>query len=74
MTDDELTHRIESLETRLTHQETALEELTRALLTQDQLIREQAESIKRITSQLRALAPSPLAFQEEETPPPTPHY
>jgi uncharacterized coiled-coil protein SlyX len=71
MTDDELNIRIELLETRLMYQESALEELTRTLLGQEQLIREQAETIKRVTAQCRALLPAPLGPPADETPP---HY
>ncbi len=72
MTDDEFSMRIEMLENRLMHQEAALEELTRILLTQEERIREQSETIKRLREHVRALLPSQLALPEEETPPP--HY
>jgi SlyX protein len=72
MTDDEFSRRMEMLENRLMHQEATLEELTHSLLTQEERIREQSETIKRLSEHVRALLPSPLALPEEETPPP--HY
>jgi SlyX protein len=72
MTDDEFSMRIEMLESRLMHQEAALEGLTRTLLTQEERIWEQSETIKRLSEHVRALLPSHLALPEEETPPP--HY
>ena len=72
MTDDELSRRIELLENRLMHQEAALDELTRILLSQEEQIREQSETIKRLGEHVRALVPSLLALPEQETPPP--HY
>jgi SlyX protein len=72
MTDTELTNRIEMLETRLMHLEDALDELTRTLLKQEKLVAEQAETIKRLETRIRTLAPPELAQPGEETPPP--HY
>jgi len=51
----ELSERLEVLELRYAHQEAALEELTRTLLAQEQLIRRQAEQLQRMEHQLRAL-------------------
>ena len=64
--------RIETLEIRSTHQEAALEELTRTLLEQERQVRVQAEALRRLEAQLRAATPAPLATREEEGPPP--HY
>jgi SlyX protein len=72
MTDDELSLRIERLESRLMHQDAALEELTRMLLAQEERIREQSEMLKRLREHLRTFLPSPIAPPEQETPPP--HY
>jgi len=72
MADIELQARLETVEIRLAHQEAALDEMTRALLEQERLIREQAETIKRLEVQLRASAASMIASRDEETPPP--HY
>jgi SlyX protein len=72
MPDSELLARIEALEIRATHQDAALDELTRTLLDQERVLREQAESLRRLELQLRAATPSPIATRDEETPPP--HY
>ena len=72
MTEEESSMRIERLESRLMHQEAALEELTRIQLAQERQIRKQSEMIKRLSEHVRALVPSQLALPEEETPPP--HY
>ena len=72
MTDTNLAARIELLETRLAHQEVAIEELTRTLLGQERLVREQAATIKRLESLIRALNPSTVEPPVEDSPPP--HY
>jgi len=72
MTENELRSRIEDLEIRLMHQEAALEELSRASVSQEQMLSAQTELIRRLEQQLRSLTPSPLASPDEETPPP--HY
>ena len=64
--------RIESIEVRLMHLEAALDEMTRALLQQEQLSRTQAASIERLEAQLRGLAAAYPAGPESEPPPP--HY
>lgn len=68
----ELLARIEDLEIRLSHQEAAIDELTRTVLTQERAIHEQAEALRRLERQLRAALPSPVAAPEDESPPP--HY
>lgn len=72
MTDTELTARIETLESRLMHQEATLEELTITLLKQERLVAELAETIKRLETIIRTRLPDNLAQPGEETPPP--HY
>ena len=72
MTEEESSMLIDRLESRLMHQEAALEELTRIQLAQERQIRKQSEMIKRLSEHVRALLPSQLALPEEETPPP--HY
>lgn len=68
----ELRARIESLEIRSAHQEAALDELTRTLLDQERLLREQAALLSRLEVQLRDATPAPVASRDEEIPPP--HY
>ena len=64
--------RLDDIETRLMHQEYALDELTKTLLMQEKIIKEQAETIRRMEIQLRALTPPDIqSGGGEETPP---HY
>ncbi|MGD2137252.1 MAG: SlyX family protein [Gammaproteobacteria bacterium] len=72
MNDDALHEHMEALETRLMHQEAAIEELTRTLLDQAQQLRRQADSITRLETMLRGLADTNPARPGDEPPPP--HY
>jgi uncharacterized coiled-coil protein SlyX len=71
-TEDELTPRIERLETRLMHQEAALDELTRTLLEQEQLVRTQGEVIRKLEMLVQRFSATDLTAAEDTTPPP--HY
>jgi len=71
MTDEEIGARLETLEVRYAHQESALEELTRTLLGQEQQVRVLTQLVQRLETQLKALA-HPGAASHDETPPP--HY
>jgi SlyX protein len=68
----ELDTRIESLEARLMHQEAAIDELTRTLLLQEQLVSRQAATIERLEAQLRSLSTAGITPPGEDGPPP--HY
>jgi len=72
ITENRLTARIEILETRLMHQEAALDELTRTLLAQEQLLRSQGETIRKLEALVQRLSPADTASAEDNTPPP--HY
>jgi len=72
MSTHELQQRIESLEIRLMHLDAALDEVTHALLQQEQLGRAQAKTIERLEQQLRGLSSAGLAVPEADPPPP--HY
>ena len=72
MTDTDMKLRIESLESRVMHQDAALDELTRTLLNQEQLLNRQAEVIKRLEENLRGLAAAAPGGAADEPPPP--HY
>jgi len=72
MNDTDLDVRIESLETRLMHQEAAIDELTRSLLLQEQLVTRQAATIERLEAQLRSLFAADITPSGEDGPPP--HY
>jgi len=71
MTDRDFDARLETLEVRYAHQESALEELTRTLLNQEQQVRALMQLTERLETQLRALAPSGAGLHDEEPPP---HY
>ena len=72
MSDDELTSRIEALEIRLMDQEASIEEMTRTLLNQEQLLRLQQETIERLERLLQSLSAGSINRPGEEPPPP--HY
>jgi len=72
MDNTDLDARIESLEARLMHQEAAIDELTRTLLLQEQLVSRQGASIERLEAQLRSVSITNITPPGEEGPPP--HY
>ena len=72
MSDDELTSRIEALEIRLMDQDASIEEMTRTLLNQEQLLRLQQKTIQRLEQVLQALSAGSINRPGEEPPPP--HY
>ena len=72
MSDDELTSRIEALEIRLMDQDASIEEMTRTLLNQEQLLRLQQEIIERLEQLLQSLSAGSINRPGEEPPPP--HY
>jgi len=67
----ELSERLEVLEMRYAHQEAALEELTRTLLGQEQVIRQQTEQLLRLEQQVRAVQGGVGGTPADEKPP---HY
>ncbi len=71
MTNKESDARLETLEVRYAHQESALEELTHTLLKQEQQVRALADRVERLETQLSALAPSGADSHGEQPPP---HY
>ncbi len=71
MTNKEFDARLETLEVRYAHQESALEELTHTLLKQEQQVRALADRVQRLETQLSALAPSGADSHGEQPPP---HY
>jgi len=64
--------RVTELEERLTHQEAALEALTRTTLEQQQALAQLGGQIEQVIALLRELAPSATGPESEEPPPP--HY
>lgn len=71
MNDAEMGARLESLEIRYSHQESALEELTRTLLAQEQLIKHQQEKIEHLERLLKSMESGAAAMPQDEKPP---HY
>ena len=72
MNDTDLIARLELLETRLMHQEASLDEVTRTLLRQEQLVNRQLQAIETLQSQLQTLTDAGSSTASEEPPPP--HY
>lgn len=62
--------RITNLEIRITHQESSIDELTRTLLIQEDMIRKLQQELENIRSQVKEV--SVIAHASEEVPPP--HY
>jgi SlyX protein len=71
MNETDLTGRLEALEVRYAHQEAALEELTRTVLAQEQLIRLQAEQLGPLQHSVRAMLGGAADAVADERPP---HY
>ena len=72
MSADDLTDRLEALELRLMDQEAAIDEITRTLLDQEQLLRLQQQAIERLEQLLQSLSAGSINRPGEEPPPP--HY
>jgi SlyX protein len=71
MTESDLAQRLEALEVRYAHQDASLEELTRTVLAQEQLIRLQAERLARLERAVSAMPGSAGNAPADEKPP---HY
>lgn len=72
MNNKDLIARIEALESRLMHQEATIDELTRALLGQGQLVTSHKKAIETLENQLQSLNAASIMQPGEEPPPP--HY
>lgn len=64
---------IEDLQSRLAHQELAIERLSDTVARQDRLIAALREDVRELAQRLRELKPSPLDGGATVEPPP-PHY
>ena len=64
--------RLAALEFTLAHQDAALEELNSTVLRQQEIIDALQLEMERLKDRVKALAPSNIASEAEETPPP--HY
>ena len=71
MSDLDIQQRLEALEIRYTHQESALQALTGTVLSQERVIRLQADRLERLEKQLRAQQTAEGVAGGEERPP---HY
>ena len=64
--------RIDELEITLAHQDAALDQLNQTVIRQQETIDALALEMERLKDRVKALAPSQVAPEAEETPPP--HY
>ena len=67
-----LESRVTDLEIRLTHQEAAIDGLTRTNLEQQKLIEQLQHEVDRLRSFVQELSSSPTGLTSDEPPPP--HY
>lgn len=65
-------NRLTDLEIRLTHQDAAVEELTRVVMLQEKQIESLTSAVKQLKAQLKDVSASNLAAESDETAPP--HY
>ena len=72
MPHNSLEQRIAELETKLTFQETTIEELNQSLIEQQFLLDKMQLQLRYVVGKLKDMQPSNVASQAEETPPP--HY
>ena len=72
MNNNDLVARIETLESRLMHQEATIDELTRTLLEQEQQLILQKKAIEMLERQVRSINTDSIVPPGEEPPPP--HY
>jgi len=72
MNDQDLIARIEALESRLMHQEATIDELTRALIGQEQLATSLKKAVETLEQQIQSLNAASIMQPGEEPPPP--HY
>ncbi len=68
----DLEQRVEELETKLAFQDMTIEELNQQVVKLNDLVTDQQEVITHLIGKLKAIEPSNMATQAEETPPP--HY
>ncbi len=67
-----LKDRLTELESRITFQDGTIEELNDVIVKQQFQVDKLEKNLEMIKAQLKNLAPSPIASEKEETPPP--HY
>lgn len=69
---DALQSQLDELETRIAFQEGTIEELNQELIKLNDLVARQQYQLQLMLDKLKAMEPSNIASQSEETPPP--HY
>ena len=69
---DSLQQQIDELETKLAFQDLTVEQLNQEVIKLNDLLSRQQQQIQMLVGKLQAIAPSNIASQSEETPPP--HY
>ena len=69
---EQLSQRVEDLETKLAFQEATIDELNNEVVAINKIVAEQQYQIQLLITKLKAIEPSNIASQSEETPPP--HY
>lgn len=69
---DELEHRLETLESKVSFQEDTIEKLNQTIISHELEMAKMREQIRLLITRLKSVAPSNIASQSEETPPP--HY
>lgn len=69
---EQLSQRVEDLETKLAFQEATIDELNSEVIALNKIVAEQQYQMQLIVTKLKAIEPSNIASQSEETPPP--HY
>lgn len=69
---EKMHERLVELETKVAFQEQTIQELNESIVRQQKDLALLSEQLRQLSERVKAIAPSPLAPESEETPPP--HY